>query len=450
MVVRIPGVIDHTSVVPFDIDDDGAIEFIMVVSNYLQIVALDGTIISRRAFVESPELFDTLVTDVTDDGRPELFVPWRDARNLHISQLDWLLQPMHIYTYPGKNVSEHRQRCGGTFIETNNVRPLCAGNLVNNARKELVASVHTAYARKPREVFCKELGTGKALWRWPYAPALRDCTLVYNPRTGRNLLLFGSGAVCNDTVQDDGTSDSYSYLFALDAETGTTVWRHECGSDFSSVKFVPVDCNHDGVYEILAYVEAADYQRQIIGLPLYGKVMLFDLDGRVLAQRKFAHGVIHAVPMADYVIGRDVVLVAVRGEGLQVLDENFKPLGVTAFTNRTADPIALTVVGTMNTRFGEYLAVYAREYRSIVSSIGRIDGKKSLTKTRNMRIVLLDPRTLLVRHEIPLARVIVHDHEPQVKVTIRDMDHDGGDDLLVQMPDHVAVYTLAPAAAGTE
>jgi serine/threonine protein kinase len=208
-----------------------------------------------------------LLTDVwalppkVQDGCAEAVMSWtHQVTNLHLLVLKQNLQPWRRFQATGAPAPERRP---GT--EQSSLTGRIVTDLNRDGRRELLATVNSGFALRPRGLICFDFESETQLWLRAIAPSPLDLALIDLDQDGTKEVVLGSHAVDNNSRLADGTDDLHSYLYAFSG-TGRPLWTTRLGDVYTQSRPLVADVDGDGRAELMAWVHAkADFRSNDVG-----------------------------------------------------------------------------------------------------------------------------------------------------------------------------------------
>ncbi|MGD1049123.1 MAG: hypothetical protein ABR899_10295, partial [Candidatus Krumholzibacteriaceae bacterium] len=268
-----------------DVDHDGNDDLLIDESTRLLWYRLHGNeiaLVERGAY---ERLGSTrMVTDVNGDGRPEFFVFMNTPEGSMLSCHDWFspkgpsasvytIGPLIPLLVPGLNPLK-RINFLGSFNPGRGAHPEIFIGL-NPKRQE----------GGPRSLLAYDGRMGQKLWTFEFGPYSQDLECGDFGANGPRVLL-STIAVANG-ISSNGTTDSLSYVFCLDARTGGLLWEKPVAGFGGRSSIALADINGDGQNEILVARSAGDRD----------SVLLKDIPQWTVAALSLEGAVLHAVPL---------------------------------------------------------------------------------------------------------------------------------------------------------
>ncbi|GEM_PF-2217690 len=496
-----------------DLNGNGTPEFMADISNRLSVYNAHGALVARRRLDSQSGV--ALVKDYNGDGGQELFLVERRGTT-HVARVlnSTLCSEPQRFKYPGylferlvpantpsMREEYHKLSTNRWYREYGSLAPHDVVDLDGDYCPELVASWFTGYVQVPRALLVFDYATGALKWKYETAPHIDDVDIDDTDcRTGQRMLVVSTYAPWNGHTAADGTTDSNSYVLALDA-AGHLQWCRQFGSHYTGTTAKFVDLDHDGDNEILVFMRTTTWPRKVEET---GDIYLLDKRGRTLFQFSNTSSVESACVYPNYHARESCVLAALRNGELVLLDAQLRVLQRVPYSNTTqqvstafvrellteyygtnaattlvppavADeamvPVArikellreyyrvfhgstnvvtdaLTIsaypriCGFMRTSYGEYIVVLYYEHDpEMINVVEQIAGPRSVHAYFNAHIKLLDKTTLEERFSIPLARETLEAPSSNL-ITLYDSDQDGQDELLVRLRDRIEVYKV--------
>jgi hypothetical protein len=178
----------------------------------------------------------------------------------------------------------------GRAPDTNNVRVtsrIVAQKIVKvgpgaEARRLLLAFLHTNYGGSPRGLCCFDFDTQKLLWKYLTGPSLSGLEVLDLGGNGETDFVFGSASVSNGNLGPDGTDDSHGYIFAVSSD-GKPLWKLQLAGALATVNPLAVDFDGNGKKELLAWVHNGLFAYKA-NLPEKGLLVKLNTKGQIVAQ----------------------------------------------------------------------------------------------------------------------------------------------------------------------
>jgi hypothetical protein len=372
------------------------------------------------------------VRDINNDGFKEFAVSRTLGDDLSVWILDKDLAPLKRFQRTGK-IYNGRPDSGMSAVLVTDIN--------RDGKKELIAKVGTGYGWTPRGVSVFDFDTGGMLWHWETGPGVTELMLHDNPATGDKMLCFGSYSPGNGYRESKGTDDFHSYLWMLD-HSGQALWQKTVGEHFTGSYVQFVDLDHDGKDEVLAYMNTAYEYRDTDN----GNVYILDINGEVRHHYPNDLSVKGVCIVPSYETKTSNLLLSLREGRLVLLDAKLAPLKTLTLPNESGKVAMPIIKGILNTYYGEFVAIFSYEEDRIVKNPRGDRGPKNVTVYHNVKLLLLDRKTLAVRFEHTFGKRM--DDLTPTKIEICDTDADGQDDILVFRKDGIEVLKLTqPSAA---
>ncbi|MDA1280957.1 MAG: protein kinase, partial [Chloroflexi bacterium] len=153
-----------------------------------------------------------LVADIDGDGKAEVIVSDRQTNGI---------TRLRAFTKDGTKIQTYQVKGG----EGTHLTPFCVDDLEGDGHTELLAVMGAGYTRGLRGIVVFDAATGHELGRTDIGPAVQMPPWV-GPvfGVGHKRIFFGSHGVANGRIGKDGSKDSCSYVWCIDAH-GVKVWR---------------------------------------------------------------------------------------------------------------------------------------------------------------------------------------------------------------------------------
>jgi hypothetical protein len=215
------------------------------------------------------------------NGRPQVAINWIDRTNVYCGLLD---QGTVRKRFRAEG-SYTNDAAGGTKDFNTRLHPFCVTRPRTGGRPVLLAALHTGRLRQPRAAVCFDYESQELLWRYDVGPQVSDIRVVDTNGQGGFAVVFGGSAVNNGHRGADGTDDSHSYLWWLDAN-GKLANRVELGPKLSYATAFSAEWDDHPGLEVLAH-RAATYQYPGTNHQESGALLVFAGDGTRLYTKEF-------------------------------------------------------------------------------------------------------------------------------------------------------------------
>lgn len=340
------------------------------------------------------DVFPLAGKDLDSDGLDEIFVSWKDTNYVHVAAMNkngWPLVhgrfPQSLYVHP--QYSNSWAHAGSVHL----------AELNGDNSPELLVTVGMAWGsndsttRWPRGVLCFDTRSANLNWFFEIAPFLDTLLVSDLDRDGTPEIILGSQAPSNGKELSDGTDDSHSYLYALNAN-GSLRWRRELGPYFSVAKPLGVLTNAQGNAELYALLRC-DFQ-----FHNRGDVVKLDRHGEILARYALQTEII-VCAIAPRAEGEPARLIACDATGdLHLLDEQLNLLLKSNVTPNPYMKVQMDITGFVYS--GGDLQVLLKSTQIENHRRGQIVVGKDRSQVQNFvfhnsELVLVDARLLQVR-----------------------------------------------------
>jgi len=202
-----------------------------------------------------------MVTDANGDGHPEFFVLTATPEGAMLSCHDWFspkgpAEPLYTIgpLIPSKwyeNNPWKRINFFGSFTVEKGAHPEIFIGL-NPWKREGTARSLVAY----------DGVTGQEVWHFSFGPFSQDFACgEFGATSPRVLLTTQAGSI---GIWHNGTTDSLSYVFCLDARTGRPLWNRRVAGPNGRSSLALADINGDGQNEILVARCLGAQDRQLL------------------------------------------------------------------------------------------------------------------------------------------------------------------------------------------
>jgi PAS domain S-box-containing protein len=182
--------------------------------------------------------------DIDEDGTKEIVVSEQRGNTVFV----------HLYDSEGRLLKQFPTVSGfprGERPWHSSAQPVGMLDANGDGRKDLVLRVYTDYAYQPRGIWVYDYREGELIWSYATGAAPGRATITDLDGDGQPEILLGSLAPDNGGGEKvNGTDDSHSYLFILDAR-GRRLVQRALGGVFSTVYPAAHDMDRDGDPEIL-------------------------------------------------------------------------------------------------------------------------------------------------------------------------------------------------------
>lgn len=194
-------------------------------------------------------------------------------------------------------------------------------DLEADGNKELVLILDSQSPQDPRGAVCFDLETREPLWQY-YSGTMIESAEFYDLNGDGNKEIILCSFAANHNIEENGTSDRYSYVIVLDSN-GKELWKKEVGDWYTYARAVVSDLEDDGAVEIIAVAECHPERS---GWP-YGKVFCFKGKTGDEINNILAPGVSYSKPfvLKSVKTGTRIYVGDSKGN-LSILDRNFQPL----------------------------------------------------------------------------------------------------------------------------
>jgi signal transduction histidine kinase len=188
-------------------------------------------------------------------------------------------------------------------------------------KKELILILHSEYPQDPRGVVCFDPETGKLLWEYYSGTMIEEVEFFDLDRDGKKEIILTSFAA-NDDIEENGTSDRFSYVIVLDSN-GKEQWHRKVGDWHTYSHAVASDLEDDGTFEIIAVAQCSRKRSE----GPYGKIFCFKGITVEKEEKYPIPGVSFSKPfvLKSAKTGTRIYVGDTKGH-LWVLDRNFNPL----------------------------------------------------------------------------------------------------------------------------
>jgi signal transduction histidine kinase len=116
---------------------------------------------------------------------------------------------------------------------------------------EIFVCVSAGFDLFPRYLACVDWKNGAVVWKYDMPPYISsDHThIIRDPKSGKDLLLFGAGALCNGVISEN-LDDCHSYLICMTLD-GQVLWQKQVGGKYTHTHPELIDYNDDGTPDIV-------------------------------------------------------------------------------------------------------------------------------------------------------------------------------------------------------
>ncbi|MBP9901457.1 MAG: protein kinase [Verrucomicrobia bacterium] len=296
-----------------DWDGDGESDIIHVSDGNLYVVTSRGQQQAPLTITKphANGLVLGMMADINGDGRDEALVSWSSGTNAYLTAFNQRTWPVKEFVFAG-SLNVHPQ-WGANFTR---LRPLRLADLDGDGQRELLASVTSTWALRPRGICCFEVETGQLKWFFETATFVTTIDLCDLDGDGRQEVVVGSNSPGNGCKLADETDDAHAYVYVLSSK-GELRWRRELAGIYANVK--PLNPAH-GQTNVMVWVTAIHAYNLERGEPDTGKVLEFNAEGEVVHAHDFGVQLTSSLVVDLDSDGRHEVLAADRLGVLHVLD----------------------------------------------------------------------------------------------------------------------------------
>jgi hypothetical protein len=422
-------------------------ELFVTSNGRLRVFSARGTLVGGEWKPPEADAADVCLhglVDANGDGFVEPVVGWGVGQeSLFLSALNASLQESRRFTNRGTY-----------FVQPDN-RPtrssLTAQGLVDfegDGRRELLASIHTGMAMKPRGLCCYSWDTQELLWFFPTGPTVQETACLDLNQDGILDVLIGTAAPANARASTAGLDDTRTWVYALsgkatNAAAPTLLWSVSLWDYFSQTRLLP-DPTTDAFYVWSSY--SGEDLRDQKGAPRQGEIVRLDAAGNVPDRYPFAE-YLSACFLVESPTNRLLRLAAIDRAGLvyllasdlTLLDRRplFQPR-----RGRVGIPSS-AACDLEGDRRKEQVLLYAEEEHISGDNPGTKEGLPVVRYNHNVSLVILDAELRPVaRH--PLAETL--ETSAGFSVWAGQLEPGQPNRILV-FGDKVRVFEFVPGAA---
>lgn len=219
-----------------------------------------------------------MMADMDGDGRDEAFVSWSNGTNACLTAFNQRTWPVQEFVFAG-SLNVHPQ-WGTNYTR---LRPVRMADLDGDGKRELLASVTSSWALRPRGICCFDVETGQLKWFFETATFVTEIDLCDLNGDGRPEVVVGSNSPGNGSQLEDRTDDAHAYLYVLSSK-GELLWPRELAGLYANVK--PLTSAH-GQTNVVVWVTSVHAYNAERKEPDTGKVLEFDVRGNIVHSRDF-------------------------------------------------------------------------------------------------------------------------------------------------------------------
>jgi len=413
-----------------DWNGDGRLEVFLISEGTLFITSVSGKVLFTHP-VGQRRL--DLVQDTDGDGKDELFVSWRDGRDLFISVLDQDANEVRRFRTKG---GLHKGK------PDSGIRARALIDLDGDGRPELVASVASGYGWKPRGVYCFDFESGALRWKHLTGPGVTDVRFLDVNNDDVLDVVFGTYSPGNGNRETDGSDDVHCYVHAVSGKGGL-LWLRQLGTHFTGTYPIIADLDGDGRKDILVRVEAGpDFRKEV------GQLVRLDRRGCVTAHYDAGATVYSCVATDLDGDGRPEILATDRRGILSVLRPNLTLIRQVSVGKTIYGSIIsrIQAVADVNQDGEPELVMTCCERKFVSGRNPRGDhGPRNVRRFHNIAVLVLGS-DLGLKHRHEVARLWKQQRGHAVKV--RDLDADG-DLEVISLADDLKVFEFARPAASS-
>ena len=364
-----------------------------------------------------------------------VILSWKTGGKLCLSVVNQNMYEIKRFTTEGNVKDGEFGEVGLSIIEAEKIFNSKQGN-----RKLLIASVGTGADLKPRGIYCFNYEDEKLIWNYPTAPYITEVETADLNGDKDLEIIVGSHAVENGNTRPDGTSDRFSYVYALDS-SGALIWRREIADTYTLTHPIAIDADDGGKDDVLVWVECNHEAREVMKKPEIGFVVRFDAQGEEVA-RYDAEARLTSCRIADLDgNGPRTVLVTDRQGFLHVLDANLELQQKTRLVTNRFEMVDLRIQGIedLDQDTSPEIILSSSQIQYVAGlNLGNPEDPPNVRHYHDNSVILLNSRLMQI------ASYTVAEKWPDVtkfRVEVADFTGDGRLDIL-SLADQALVLEL--------
>lgn len=322
-----------------DWDGDGEADIVYLSDHILRVVARNGQHFQpvELNVPRTTSMRLGSVIDTTGDGLDEAIVHWAVGSNAFLAAFNQVGWPVKQFTFSG-SVNVHPE--WGT--NKTSLLPIGLADLEGDGKQELLVSVGSTWALRPRGLACFDLDSSELRWFFETAPFVAEVKLWDLDDDGQLELVVGTGSPANGCVLEDGTDDRHAYLYVLSSH-GRLLWRRELAGQFAQVR--PLDAGLDDP-TVTVWVSSTHALNVLNQQTPVGMVLKLDSSGHVTHSRDLGGQLMSALATDLDADGTKEVLVTDRLGVLHALNEHLQPRQRLAIVGNRFDEVDLVLHAT--------------------------------------------------------------------------------------------------------